>query len=197
MIECEFVILQEIFPSETSPYADVLLPGVSFAEKSGTYTNTERRIQMVHKAIEPSGEAHEDWRIISDLANKILEHGERKVKSAAHSGWDYENSEQIMNEIADLTPSYSGVTHQRLDNGERLQWPVKGKSHNGTQILHVGEFVRGKGTFMPIEDLPPAELPDDSYPMLLSTGRVLYHWHGGEMTRRSKGTHGCVWAVTR
>jgi len=184
---CEFIILQEIFPSETSPYADVLLPGVSFAEKSGTFTNTERRIQMVHKAVEPRGEAKEDWKIISDLANKILQQGERKVKSASHSGWNYENSEQIMSEISDLTPSYSGVSHQRLENGERLQWPVKGKTHSGTRILHVGEFVRGKGTFMPIEDIPPAELPDDNFPFLLSTGRVLYHWHGGEMTRRSEG----------
>jgi formate dehydrogenase major subunit/formate dehydrogenase alpha subunit len=184
---CEFVILQEIFPSETSPYADVLLPGVSFAEKSGTFTNTERRIQMVHKAIEPRGDAKEDWRIISDLANRILEHGKREVKPAAHSGWNYENSEQIMSEISDLTPSYSGVSHQRLEKGDRLQWPVKDKTHSGTRILHVGEFVRGKGTFMPIEDIPPAELPDDNFPFLLSTGRVLYHWHGGEMTRRSEG----------
>jgi predicted molibdopterin-dependent oxidoreductase YjgC len=92
-----------------------------------------------------------------------------------------------MSEISDLTPSYSGVSHQRLENGERLQWPVKGKTHSGTRILHVGEFVRGKGTFMPIEDIPPAELPDDNFPFLLSTGRVLYHWHGGEMTRRSEG----------
>jgi predicted molibdopterin-dependent oxidoreductase YjgC len=92
-----------------------------------------------------------------------------------------------MSEIAALAPSYAGVTHERLDAGERLQWPVKGLDHAGTPILHIGAFTRGKGKFMPIDHVPPAELPDDDYPMILNTGRVLYHWHGGEMTRRSSG----------
>ena len=185
--KCEFVVLQEIFPSETSKYADVLLPGVTFAEKTGTFTNTERRIQMCHKAIEPTGEARDDWRITAGLAKKILEGGGRAVNGGVHSGWDYADTSEIMNEIATLTPSYAGVTHARLDRGERLQWPVKSLDHAGTPILHIGAFPRGKGKFAPIDHVPPAERPDDDYPMILSTGRVLYHWHGGEMTRRAKG----------
>ena len=184
---CELVILQEIFPSETAPYADVLLPGASFAEKDGTFTNTERRIQLVHKAIESPGAAKPDWWIISELAKEIKTSGKRKFNEGDYSSWDYQNTEQIMAEIAALTPIYAGVSHQRLGNGETLQWPVKDKDHIGTKILHVGQFSRGKGQFNPIDHIPPAELPDKEYPMILSTGRVLYHWHGGQMTRRSKG----------
>jgi predicted molibdopterin-dependent oxidoreductase YjgC len=185
--KCEFILLQEIFPSETSRYADVLLPGVSFAEKSGTFTNTERRVQMVRKAIEPLGDARPDWWIIAHLATQLLEKGERTVARAPFSGWSYTDSAQIMEEIASLTPSYAGVSHQRLEKGEQLHWPVKDATHPGTPILHIGQFARGLGKFTPIDHIPPAELPDDEYPMLLSTGRVLYHWHGGEMTRRAKG----------
>ena len=184
---CDFVVLQEIFPSETSPYADVLLPGVSFAEKTGTFTNTERRVQMVRKAIEPVGESREDWWIIAEVAKRLLSGGGRKVEGGTHSGWDYSNTSEIMTEISALAPSYAGISHDRLERGERLQWPVKSQDHLGTPILHIGQFTRGKGKFMPIDHVPPAELPDDEYPMLLNTGRVLYHWHGGEMTRRAKG----------
>ena len=184
---CDLVVLQEIFPSETAPYADVLLPGASFAEKDGTFTNTERRIQMVHKAVESPGVARPDWWIISALAKQILAKGNRQVKKADYSDWEYQDTDAIMSEIAALTPIYAGVSHQRLISGETLQWPVKDFEHPGTPILHVGQFSRGKGLFNPIEHIPPAELPDKDYPMLLSTGRVLYHWHGGQMTRRSKG----------
>jgi predicted molibdopterin-dependent oxidoreductase YjgC len=184
---CDFVVLQEIFPSETYKYADVLLPGVSFAEKSGTFTNTERRIQMVRQAIQPLGEARPDWQIASELARRVLSDGERQPASSPYCGWEYENTEQIMQEIAALTPSYAGVTHERLERGDRLQWPVKGIDHPGTPILHVGAFPRGKGKFMPIDHVPPTEAPDDDYPMLLNTGRVLYHWHGGQMSRRAEG----------
>lgn len=184
---CDFVILQEIFPSETAPYADVLLPGASFAEKDGTFTNTERRIQLVHKAIDSPGIARPDWWIISELAKKILSEGSRQVGKGTYGGWDYRNTVEIMDEIAALTPIYAGVSHQRLHNGETVQWPVKNPDHPGTPILHIGQFSRGKGQFNPIEHMPPAELPDKEYPMILSTGRVLYHWHGGQMTRRSKG----------
>jgi len=185
--QCEFIVLQEIFPSETAQFADVLLPGASFAEKTGTFTNTERRIQKVNKAIEPPGEAREDWRITIDLAKRILAGGDRQVKTASYSGWEYTSTAQIMEEIAALTASYAGVSHQRLERGERLQWPVKDQQHPGTPILHVGQFSRGKGKLSGIEHIPPAEMPDDDYPILLSTGRVIYHWHGGEMTRRAKG----------
>ncbi len=185
--ECDFIVLQEIFPSETAPYADVLLPGVTFAEKTGTFTSTERRIQMVRQAIESPGEAREDWRITAELARRILADGPRQVSGGTHAGWDYAGTEQIMAEVAALTPSYAGVSFERLERGDRLQWPVKSADHPGTPVLHIGQFTRGLGKFAPIEHVPPAELPDDDYPVLLSTGRVLYHWHGGEMTRRAKG----------
>jgi formate dehydrogenase major subunit/formate dehydrogenase alpha subunit len=184
---CDFIVLQEIFPSETSPYADVILPGVSFAEKSGTFTNTERRVQIVRQAIPPLGDARPDWQIISDLARRMLALGERKIQGGAHAGWNYTSTSDIMDEINALTPSYAGVTHARLERGDSLQWPVKDRDHPGTPILHVDQFTRGLGKFMPIEHVPPAELPDDEYPVLLSTGRVLYHWHGGQMTRRAEG----------
>jgi formate dehydrogenase alpha subunit len=185
--KCEFIILQDIFPTETSPYADILLPGTSFAEKIGTFTNTERRVQMVHKAVEPPGEAREDWRILSDIAQRIMKISDKKYKDGTYVNWDYHNTTQIMVEIAALTPSYAGVTHERIENGAQLHWPVKNLEHPGTPILHTGQFTRGKGKFTPIDHIPPAELPDQEYPFILTTGRVLYHWHGGEMTRRAKG----------
>jgi formate dehydrogenase alpha subunit len=184
---CDFIVLQDIFPSETSPYADVLLPAVSFAEKNGTFTNTERRIQLVRKAVEPLGEAKPDWQIISELAKRILSGGKRTVNGGNYADWDYANTSQIMDEIAALTPSYAGVSYARLERGDRLQWPVKDANHPGTPILHVGQFARGAGRFMPIEHVPPTELPDEDFPLVLTTGRVLYHWHGGEMTRRAEG----------
>ena len=184
--ECDFVVLQDIFPTETAPYADVLLPGVSFAEKTGTFTNTERRVQMVRQAIPPLGEARQDWRITADLAKRIIGKGQAAT-AAPFAGWDYVGPAQIMAEIAALAPSYAGVSHERLERGDRLQWPVKDAQHPGTPILHTVQFARGKGKFASIEHVPPAELPDDEYPMILSTGRVLYHWHGGEMTRRAQG----------
>lgn len=185
--QCEFLVLEEIFPSETSAYADILLPGVSFAEKSGTFTNTERRIQMCRKAIEPLGEARPDWQITAEIARRIIINGNQDIQPAPYSGWNYNNTSEIMSEIAAVTPSYAGVSHARLETGERLQWPVNGLDHPGTPVLHVGKFTRGKGKFASVDHIPPAELPDGEYPMLLSTGRVLYHWHGGQMTRRAKG----------
>jgi len=188
----DFLVLQEIFPSETSVYADVLLPGVTFAEKTGTFTNTERRVQMVRQAIPTQGDARDDWWITSEIAKRILntrmkDEGGRMNEAAQYAGWDYKDSSDIMSEINALTPSYGGITHARLETGERLQWPCPTLDHPGTPILHTKQFTRGKGKFMPIDHVPPAELPDDDYPMLLSTGRVLYHWHGGQMTRRAKG----------
>jgi formate dehydrogenase alpha subunit len=183
---CDFTVLQEIFPSETSAFADVLFPGVSFAEKDGTFTNTERRVQRIRKAIEPSGEARQDWEIIAELARRVLALEDRRP-AGPQAGWDYRSPEMIMAEIAALTPSYSGVGYQRLERGEQLHWPVHGMDHPGTPILHRGQFTRGKGKFHSIDHLPAKELPDAEYPMVLTTGRVLYHWHGGEMTRRAQG----------
>ncbi len=182
----DFLVLQELFPSETSKFADVLLPGVSFAEKDGTFTNTERRVQKLNKVIEAPGEARPDWQIITELAVRLLK---RKTitAGAVHAGWGYKNTSDIMSEINALTPSYAGITHERLQDGEGLQWPCPNTDHAGTPVLHIGKFARGAGKFAPIDHLPPAESPNDEYPMVMSTGRVLYHWHGGQMTRRSEG----------
>jgi formate dehydrogenase alpha subunit len=186
--EIEFLVLQEIFPSETAAYADVLLPGVTFAEKTGTFTNTERRVQMVRQAIEPLGVARPDWWITSEIAKRVINGSSERVPfEATHSGWDYRDTSEILSEINVLTPSYAGITQARLENGERLQWPCPTPDHPGTPILHTKGFTRGKGKFAPIDHVPPAEKPDDDFPMLMSTGRVLYHWHGGQMTRRAKG----------
>jgi formate dehydrogenase alpha subunit len=182
----EFLVLQEIFPSETAAFADVLLPGASFAEKSGTFTNTERRVQMVRKAIEPPGEARPDWAITAALANRLLAL-EGRVPAGLQAGWDYRDAAQILDEIAALTPLYAGVTCQRLEGGDPLQWPVPDATHPGTPVLHVGRFTHGRGKFHATEHLPAAELPDADYPLVLTTGRVLYHWHGGEISRRAKG----------
>jgi predicted molibdopterin-dependent oxidoreductase YjgC len=129
---------------------------------------------MVRKAIEPLGEAKPDWWITAELARRILAEGERKPQGGTHSEWIYADTAAILAEVAALTPSYAGVNHTRLENGERLQWPVKDLDHSGTPILHTAQFARGLGKFMPIEHVPPAEMPDDDYPMILSTGRVLY-----------------------
>jgi formate dehydrogenase major subunit/formate dehydrogenase alpha subunit len=182
----EFLAVQEIFPSETATFADVLLPGVSFAEKAGTFTNTERRVQLIRRAVPPPGEARPDWVVIADLARRVLAiEGRRPVGPQA--GWEYRDPAHVLAEVAAVTPQYTGVSHARIDRGEHLQWPVPTPDHPGTPILHVGTFARGRGKFHAVDHLPAAELPDAAFPFLLTTGRVLYHWHGGELTRRSKG----------
>jgi len=169
----EFLVVQDIFMSETAELADVVLPAASFAEKDGTFTNTERRVQRVRKALTPPGEARDDWKILCAIA--------------AEMGYEmnYENSSEIQDEIASLTPIYGGITYDRL-NGTGLQWPCRDKDHPGTKFLHSKRFSRGKGKFHPVEYIPPEELPDDEYPFILTTGRMLEHWHTGTMTRRSK-----------
>ena len=182
----EFIVLQEIFPSETSAYADVLLPGATWAEKSGTFTNTERRVQLVRPALDSPGEARQDWIITASLAQKLLALRGRTAVGPQAS-WTYQSPAQILQEVAAVTPSYAGISHSRLDGGDQLHWPVPDAGHPGTPILHVGQFVRGLGKFHACDHLPAEELPDEEYPLYLTSGRVLYHWHGGEMTRRSKG----------
>ncbi|HUG93163.1 MAG TPA: molybdopterin-dependent oxidoreductase [Planctomycetaceae bacterium] len=184
--QAEFIVVQEIFPSETAAYADVILPGTSWAERSGTFTNTERRVQLFRQAVSARGDARPDWQIIAELAKRVLELQERQPRGPC-AAWNYAGPAEIMDEIAALTPSYTGVSYERLERGERLQWPVPSAEHPGTPILHCEKFTRGKGRFHPVEHLPARELPDHDYPLLLTTGRVLYHWHGGEMTRRSRG----------
>jgi formate dehydrogenase alpha subunit len=182
----DFLVVQDIFPTETTPYADVILPGASFAEKEGTFTNTERRVQLVRQAIPPLGDSRPDWWIVAELAKRVQEKLGREPE-APFAGWDYDAPAQIMDEIAELTPIYAGVSYARLEAGEQLQWPVKDKDHPGTPVLHVGRFSRGLGHFTAIDHLDPQELPDEEFPFMLTTGRVLYHWHGGEMTRRASG----------
>jgi formate dehydrogenase alpha subunit len=182
----EFIVLQEIFPSETSRFADVLLPGTAWAEKDGTFTNTERRIQTVRTAVDSPGEARADWRIIADLAHRVLALRGRRP-AGPQAGWDFDSPEEILAEINSLTPAYKGITQDRLEQGENLHWPAPDAAHPGTPILHIGQFTRGPGKFHACDHLPARELPDGEYPFFLTTGRVLYHWHGGEMTRRSAG----------
>ena len=147
---CDFVVLQGVFDSETSRSADVILPGVTFAEKSGTFTNTERRVQMVHQAIPAQGDSRPDWQIIAELARRIRQQN----NGGEHRDWDYSDTSQIMTEIALLTPIYAGISHERLERTECLQWPVKNFSHPGTPILSVEIFKGGRGRFVPVENKP-------------------------------------------
>jgi formate dehydrogenase alpha subunit len=184
--QTEFMVVQDLFATETCQFADVVLPAASFAEKEGTFTNTERRIQRVRKAINSPGEAQADSWIITELAKRLIEMGAAKPDSEAqYAGWDYPSSSDVMDEINALSPFYAGVTYQRLEDGQKLQWPVRGPDHPGTPILHAGKFSRGLGQFTGFDHLEPDELPDADYPMMMTTGRVIYHWHGGEMTRRA------------
>lgn len=133
-----------------SHYADVLLPSVSFAENTGTYTNTERRIQMVRQAIQPQGDSKPEWKVLSELAHRILSQGNRHLSNAPYASWDYGSTSEIMNEIAALTPIYAGVSHERLERGECLLWPVEAAEHSGTPILFLSQFAGGRGRFVPI-----------------------------------------------
>jgi formate dehydrogenase alpha subunit len=170
----DFLVVQDIFLTETAELADVVLPSCCFAEKDGTFSNTERLVQRVRKAVEPPGETRSDWEIISGVA--------------AHMGYEmnYPDAQAIFEEMAQVTPSYAGMDYQRLDKGG-LQWPCPTKDHPGTKYLHKDRFVRGKGLFHAIGMVAPAEETDAEYPLILTTGRVLYHYHSGSMTRRCVG----------
>jgi len=184
----EFLVVQDIFLSETAQLAHVVLPGASFAEKDGTYTATDRRIQRIRKAIEPLGEARADWEIVCDLARRIIAlQGE--TPQGEWAGWDYGSPEEVMREIAALTPIYGGVNYERIERDGFVQWPCPSPDHPGTPYLHKDKFARGKGHFVPVRYKPPAELPDEEYPFTLTTGRIMFHWHTGTMTRRSEKLH--------
>jgi len=170
----ELLIVQDLFLTETAEYAHVVLPSASFAEKDGTFTNTERRVQRVRKAVEPPGQARPDWEILCDLATRM------------GRPMPYGDPAAIMDEIASLTPIYGGISYARLES-ESLQWPCPTADHPGTPYLHKGTFSRGLGRFHPTPFKEPVELPDKDYPFLLSTGRVLYHFHTSTMTRQSDG----------
>jgi len=171
----DFFVVQDIFMSETAQLADVVLPSASFAESDGTFTNTDRRVQRVRKAVEPIGKSKPDWEITCQLAQKM-----------GTKGFDFQDPSQIMDEMSTLTPSYGGISFKRLENGG-IQWPCPDNKHPGTPILHTEKFTRGKGKFIPLEYRPPAELPDDDYPLLLTTERSRYHFHTGTMTRKVSG----------
>jgi formate dehydrogenase alpha subunit len=170
----DLLVVQDIFLTETAQMADVVLPAFCFAEKEGTFSNTERRVQRVRKAVEAPGFAREDWRIICEIATRM--------------GYpmSYPNSNAIFEEITKVTPSYAGITWDRIEN-VGLHWPCPTAEHPGTPILHTKQFTRGKGMFHAIDHRPPAELPDKDYPFMLTTGRVLYHYHTGTMTMKSPG----------
>lgn len=174
MAKLRFLAVQDIFPTETALLADVILPATSFAEKTGTFTNTERRIQMVRQALQPIGRSKSDWQIIAELSTRL--------------GYPmtYPDSNAIMKEIASLTPIYGGVSHRRLERPGGLQWPCWDSRHGGTPRLHAKQFTRGKGKFHAVTYKPPAEIASTDFPMVLTTGRVLEHFHTGSMSRRSR-----------
>jgi len=173
--KAEFIIAQDIFMTETAQLAHVVLPGASYAEKEGTFTNTERRVQRVRQAIEPLGDSRPDWQIICDLA-----------KQMGAQGFDFASAEEIMQEINRVTPSYGGITYERLEELGSLQWPCPTTDHAGTPYLHKGKFPRGLGLFSALPYKEPAELPDGEYPFVLTTGRMMFHFHTGTMTRRTE-----------
>lgn len=186
----EFLVVQDIFLTETGQYADVVLPAASTFEKDGTFTNTERRIQRVRQALEPKGASLADWKIVQSIANRM------------GAGWNYFSAGEIMQEIASVTPQYGGVTYARLDvipdvefaqtDVCGLQWPCPTEDHPGTPILHEQQFSRGRGLFSAIEYIEPDERTDEEYPFVLTTGRELVHYHTGTMTRQAAGLNALV-----
>jgi formate dehydrogenase alpha subunit len=170
----EFLVVQDIFLTETAQRADVVLPSACYAEKEGTFTNSERRVQRVRKAVEPPGEAWDDWKIFCEIATRM--------------GFPmaYDSSQQIMEEISRVTPSYAGISYERIEH-EGLHWPCPTAEHPGTPILHGAQFTRGKGLFHAIDYIEPAEMTDAEYPLYLTTGRLLYQYHTGTMSMRTSG----------
>ncbi|TET55147.1 MAG: formate dehydrogenase subunit alpha [Anaerolineales bacterium] len=171
----DFLAVQDIFLTETAELAHVVLPGASFAEKDGTFTATDRRVQRVRRAVEPVGSSRPDWQIICELG-RIM----------GGSGFDFSSPAEVMDEIAAVTPIYGGVSYTRLEREGFLQWPVTDADHPGTPYLHKDKFSRGLGRFHAIEFHEAAELPDDEYPITLTTGRSMFHWHTGTMSRRTE-----------
>jgi formate dehydrogenase alpha subunit len=176
----DFLVVQDIFLTETAELADVVLPAASFAEKDGTFTNTERRVQLVRKAIDPVGDSMADWQILQRVMNLM--------------GYDktYRHPSEIFAEMATVTPSYAGIDYARLEEKGSLQWPCPNHDHPGTKYLHKDKFARGKGLFKPSPYVPAQEQPDDEYPLILTTGRVLYQYHTRTMTGRVDGLNAHV-----
>jgi len=181
MENLDFLVAQDLFINESGAFADVFLPATSWAEKDGTFTNTDRRVQRVRRALASRGESRPDWEIICDLAQRI----EKRLGRSNSAGWDYEHPAEILEEVAGVVSAYAGVKYERIQD-EGLQTPVLDDQHPGTPYLFSESFPRGRGKFHPLDFVPVAEKPDDEYPFILTTGRVLEHWHGGTMTRHSK-----------
>lgn len=169
----DFLVVQDLFLTKTAWSADVVFPACSFAEKDGTFTSTERKVQRIRRAVSPVGESMADWQIVRDLSNLM--------------GFEmnYSSPEKIFNEMRRLTPQYQGISYQRIDS-EGIQWPCPDESHPGTKYLHKDKFPKGRAAFMPMDYKPPMESPDQEYPFILLTGRDSHHAHTGTMTRRSK-----------
>lgn len=173
LAKLDFLVVQDIFLTETAQMADVVLPAAAFAEKLGTYTNTERRVQLGRPALTPPAGARQDYEIIAELASRL-------------GCADFPRTpEALFQEMRGVTPSYKGITYERLERECGLRWPCPSEDHPGTPILHVGKFARGKGLLSPLSYRPPAEEPDAEYPLRLTTGRVLQHFHTGSMSRRA------------
>jgi formate dehydrogenase alpha subunit len=170
----DFMVVQDIFFTETCEFADVVLPASSYAEKDGTFSNTERRVQRVRRAIPNVGRSRSDWEILVDIMGRM------------GYSQNYNESSDVFNEMASVTPSYAGIRYERIDE-EGIQWPCPTIEHPGTKILHVDKFARGKGMFKPVSYRPSAEVADEEYPLIMTTGRNLYHYHTMTMTGRTEG----------
>ena len=182
--QLDFLVVQDLFLHETAERADVFLPAAAFAEKEGTFTNSERRVQRVRTALAPPGDARPDWWIAGELAKRVA----RRLGRDVGAQFDWRSAAEIFDELARLTPFLGGLSHARLDREGGLQWPCPTPDHPGTRFLYGESFPRGKARFVPaVQTAPAAELPDPEFPFLLNTGRLLYHWHGGTLTRRVQG----------
>jgi predicted molibdopterin-dependent oxidoreductase YjgC len=181
MEQLEFLLAQDLFINESAAYADVFLPAASWAEKDGTFTNTDRRVQRVRRALEPRGQSRPDWEIVCDLAERI----EKRLGRPKSALWSYASPAEVLEEMGRVVPEYAGVKYRRIEN-EGLQTPVWDDIHPGTPYLFAESFPAGRGKFHPLEYVPAVELPDEDYPFILTTGRLLEHWHGGTLTRHSK-----------
>ncbi len=177
----DLLIAQDIFLSDTAQLAHVVLPAAASLEKDGTFTNTERRVQMMHPVLPAPGDSWPDWKITAEIATRF---DDKMGITRDREQWQFPSTAAIMDELAATTPIYRGISHARLGR-EGLQWPCPDAEHPGTPILHIGKFSRGPGKFNVVVANDPAEQTDEEYPLILSTGRVLYHYHSGTMTRRS------------
>ncbi len=180
--ELDLLVCIDIFMNETGEMADIILPSASFAEKEGTFTNSDRRVQRVRQALPAVGESLPDWQIICQLAQRM----EAQLGVERSAGFDYRDGEEIWEEMRSVTPDFYGITYARLNREGGVHWPCPAEDHPGTPYLFEDDFPRGKGKFWELEYGTESELPDSEYPYHLTTGRVLFHWHGGTMTRRSR-----------